>query len=46
MSLSSFYSSLLSASSTDPAVQTSFLGNHSSLLDPDQAALCEGLLTS
>lgn len=44
--LSSFYSALFTAAPTDPAVQESFLGNISSTLGPDQAALCEGLLTS
>ena len=44
--LSSFYSSLFTASPTDPVVQTSFLGNLSSVFQPEQAALCEGLLTS
>ena len=43
--LSSFYSGLFTAAPTDPLVQSSFLNNISSSLDPDQAALCEGLLT-
>ena len=43
--LCSFHSSLFTASPTDPAVQTAFLGNLSSSLDSDQAALCKGLLT-
>ena len=42
--LSSFYSGLFTAAPTDPLIQLSFLNNISSTLDPDQAALCKGLL--
>ena len=41
----SFYSSLFSASSTDSSVQDSLLANISSVLSPNQAGQCEGLLS-
>ena len=43
--LSSFYSDLFTASVTDPLSQTALLGNITSSLPSDQAALCEGHLT-
>ena len=45
-SLGSFYSSLYTASPTDPHVQSSLLENLSSVLSQDQANSCEGPLTS
>ena len=44
-SFASFYSSLFTASPTDPVAQESLLSNVSSVLSPDQAKLCEGPLT-
>ena len=44
-SLSSFYSGLFTASGTDPCAQSALLGNLSSFLPGDQAALCEGHLS-
>ena len=44
-SLGSFYSGLYTASPTDPLVQSSLLGNLSSILSQDQADSCEGPLT-
>ena len=44
-SLSSFYLGLFTASSTDPCAQSALLGNLSSFLPDDQAALCEGHLS-
>ena len=41
-----FYTSLFSAATTDPVVGASLLGNVSSTLSPDMAALCEGTLTT
>jgi len=37
-----FYTSLFSATSTDPVIRASLLENVSSSLSPDMAALCEG----
>ena len=44
-SFAAFYSSLFSASPTDPAVRDSLLSNVSSSLPPAMAALCEGHLS-
>ena len=44
-SFAAFYSSLFSASPTDPAVRDSLLNNVSSSLPPAMAALCEGHLS-
>ena len=44
-SLSSFYSSLFTSSSTDLVAQQELLSNVSSTLPPDQALDCEGSLT-
>ena len=41
-SLSSFYFDLFTASDTDPCAQSALLGNMSSVLPGDQAALCGG----
>ena len=43
--LSSFYLGLFSASDTDSCAQSALLGNLSSVLPGDQAALCEGHLS-
>ena len=40
-----FYTSLFSATPTDPRIPDSLLGNISSSLSPDEAALCEGHLS-
>ena len=40
-----FYTSLLSVTPTDPGIRDSLLGNISSSLSPDEAALCEGHLS-
>ena len=40
-----FYNSLFSATPTDPGIRDSLLGNVSSSLPPDEAALCEGHLS-
>ena len=45
-SLSGFYSSLFSASSTDDTARDSLLDNISASLSPSEADCCEGLLTS
>ena len=44
-SLSLFYLDLFTASDTDPCGQSALLGNLSSVLPSDKAALCEGHLT-
>ena len=45
-SFAAFYSALFTAAPTDPVVRSSLLGNVSSTLSPDMAALCDGHLTS
>ena len=45
-SLSSFYFDLFTASDTDPCAQSALLGNLSSVLPSDQAALCGGHLSA
>ena len=45
-SLSSFYFDLFTASDTDPCAQSALLGNLSSVLPGDQAALCGGHLSA
>ena len=44
-SFTAFYTCLFSATSTDRAVRSALLGNVTSSLSPDMAALCEGPLT-
>ena len=44
--LSNFYSSLFSSGPMDPSVRSALLGNLTSSLDRDEAALCEGLLST
>ena len=44
--LSSFYLDIFTASNTDPCAQFALLGNLSSVLPGDQAALCEGHLSA
>ena len=45
-SFAAFYTSLFSAAPTDPSVRTSLLGNISASWSSDEAALCEGLLST